>query len=332
MQNLKNYHTFGIDAQAKNIIALHSLNTLLEELPKTEKPFLCLGQGSNVLFCKDFLGTVFVNQIKGISIVEETQDTVWVKAQSGEIWHDFVMHCVEKGWAGLENLALIPGTVGAAPMQNIGAYGVELKDSLAQVEALNLDTLEIELFDNRLCAFAYRDSFFKQNSGKYFIVSVTFTLQKTQKAQHYYYRALQSYLHEQNITNPSIQEVANAVIAIRQSKLPDPKKIGNAGSFFKNPIVSKSHYKQLQKTYPNMPCFEVEQLERIKVPAAFLIETLGYKGKTIDGRYGVHAQQALVLVNYKNATGAEIYALSQEIIQAVKKAFQIDLEREINVL
>ena len=332
MQNLKDYHTFGIDAQAKNIIALHSLNTLLEELPKTEKPFLCLGQGSNVLFCKDFLGTVFVNQIKGISIVEETQDTVWVKAQSGEIWHDFVMHCVEKGWAGLENLALIPGTVGAAPVQNIGAYGVELKDSLAQVEAINLDTLQIELFDNSLCAFAYRDSFFKQNSGKYFIVSVTFTLQKTQKAQHYYYRALQSYLHEQNIINPSIQEVANAVIAIRQSKLPDPKKIGNAGSFFKNPIVSKMHYKQLQKTYPNMPCFEVEQAEYIKVPAAFLIETLGYKGKTIDGRYGVHAQQALVLVNYKNATGAEIYALSQEIIQAVKKAFQIDLEREINVL
>jgi len=293
--------------------------------------FLFLGGGSNMLFTKDYEGLVLKNNIKGIQIVEETDEHVFLKAYSGENWHELVLYCVERNWGGIENLSLIPGTVGAAPMQNIGAYGVELEKVFVSLEALNLETLELEIFDEVQCEFGYRESVFKRKlKGQYFIYSVTFRLDK-QPEIHAEYGDIKTILAEEGIewTKAGIKDISQAVIQIRQSKLPDPKQIGNSGSFFKNPVIEQSHFIGLKTQYPEIKGFE--QYNGIKVPAAWLIEQCGWKGKKV-GHTGSHATQALVLVNYGGATGNEVWQLAQDIIQSVSDKFGIKLEPEVNII
>jgi UDP-N-acetylmuramate dehydrogenase len=290
-----------------------------------------LGGGSNVLFTQDYEGLVIRNDIKGKEIISETDEHVFLKSYSGENWHELVMYCVQRNWGGIENLSLIPGTVGAAPMQNIGAYGVELEKVFVELEAFNLETFEIEVFDKNACAFAYRESVFKRNlKGLYFIYSVTLRLDK-QPVIHAEYGDIKTVLTEKGIdwANASIKDISDAVIQIRQSKLPDPKEIGNSGSFFKNPVIESSHFGQLRSQYPDIKGFE--QYNGIKVPAAWLIEQCGWKGKKV-GHTGSHARQALVLVNYGGATGREVWQLAQDIIQSVDAKFGIRLEPEVNII
>ena len=290
-----------------------------------------LGGGSNVLFCKDYEGLVIKNSIKGIHVVSEDEQHVLLKVYSGEGWHDLVMHCVANNWGGIENLSLIPGTVGAAPMQNIGAYGVELEKVFVELEALNLHTLELHTFNKPACAFGYRESVFKrQLKGLYFIYSVTIRLDKQPKVSVDYGDILQV-LADKGLdqSTASIKDVSDAVIQIRSSKLPDPKVLGNSGSFFKNPVISKELFEQLQQQYPNIKGFPNDL--GVKVPAAWLIEQCGWKGKRV-GETGAHAKQALVLVNYGNATGNEVYQMALTIIQSVKDTFGVQLEPEVNII
>jgi UDP-N-acetylmuramate dehydrogenase len=330
--SLKPYNTFGLDVQAHDFTEIRSLKDLKDALalcPKEE--FMFLGGGSNVLFAKDYEGLVLKNNIRGIEVVEETDAHVLLKAYSGENWHELVMYCVERNWGGVENLSLIPGTVGAAPMQNIGAYGVELEKVFVSLEAFNLETFEIEVFDREACAFAYRESVFKRKlKGQYFIYSVTMKLDK-QPVIHAEYGDIKTVLADQQINwaDASIRNISDAVIRIRQSKLPDPKKIGNSGSFFKNPVIKPEHFERLKAEFPDIKGFE--QYEGIKVPAAWLIEQCGWKGKRV-GHTGSHAQQALVLVNYGEASGDEIWQLAQDIIRSVDDKFGIKLEPEVNVI
>jgi UDP-N-acetylmuramate dehydrogenase len=269
--------------------------------------------------------------IPGISVVKEDADFVWLKGGAGVVWDEFVQYAVNHGWSGLENLSLIPGTVGAAPMQNIGAYGAEIKDTFDSLEALNLQTLAIEVFDAKACAFGYRESFFKRaGKGLYLIGSVTFKLSKKPSVKTSY-GAIQEVLATKGITQPSIRDVADAVIEIRKSKLPDPKEIGNSGSFFKNPTVSASEASRLMAEFPGIPNYPVEGSTEVKFPAGWFIEKAGWKGFR-RGDAGVHAKQALVLVNYGEATGAEILALSEEIKQSIKDTFGVSLETEVNIL
>jgi UDP-N-acetylmuramate dehydrogenase len=290
-----------------------------------------LGGGSNVLFCKDYEGLVIKNSIKGIHVVSEDEQHVLLKVYSGEGWHDLVMHCVANNWGGIENLSLIPGTVGAAPMQNIGAYGVELEKVFVELEALNLHTLELHTFNKQACAFGYRESVFKrQLKGLYFIYSVTIRLDKQPKVSVDYGDILQV-LTDKGLdqSTASIKDVSDAVIQIRSSKLPDPKVLGNSGSFFKNPVISQDLFNQLQQQYPDIKGFPNEH--GVKVPAAWLIEQCGWKGKRV-GETGAHAKQALVLVNYGNATGNEVYQMALTIIQSVKDTFGVQLEPEVNII
>jgi UDP-N-acetylmuramate dehydrogenase len=269
--------------------------------------------------------------IPGISVVKEDADFVWLKGGAGVVWDEFVQYAVNHGWSGLENLSLIPGTVGAAPMQNIGAYGAEIKDTFESLEALNLQTLALEVFDAKACAFGYRESFFKRaGKGQYLISSVTFKLSKKPSVKTSY-GAIQDVLAAKGITQPSIREVADAVIEIRKSKLPNPKEIGNSGSFFKNPTVSASEASRLLVEFPGIPHYPVEGSTDVKFPAGWFIEKAGWKGFR-RGDAGVHAKQALVLVNYGEATGAEILALSEEIKQSIKDTFGVALETEVNIL
>ena len=269
--------------------------------------------------------------IPGISVVKEDADFVWLKGGAGVVWDEFVQYAVNHGWSGLENLSLIPGTVGAAPMQNIGAYGAEIKDTFDSLEALNLQTLAIEVFDAKACAFGYRESFFKRaGKGLYLIGSVTFKLSKKPSVKTSY-GAIQEVLATKGITQPSIRDVADAVIEIRKSKLPDPKEIGNSGSFFKTPTVSASEASRLMAEFPGIPNYPVEGSTEVKFPAGWFIEKAGWKGFR-RGDAGVHAKQALVLVNYGEATGAEILALSEEIKQSIKDTFGVSLETEVNIL
>ena len=255
-----------------------------------------------------------------------------IEAGAGMNWHSFVLSCIEKNFGGLENLSLIPGNVGASPMQNIGAYGVEIKDVFEYLDAVNIATGKVERFYKADCAFGYRESIFKRSlKDKYIICHVAFRLSKTKHDLNTSYGAIESELEKMKITNPTIRDVSNAVIAIRQSKLPDPNEIGNAGSFFKNPVVPKNNLTKLLKKYPNIPYYPAPN-DKVKLAAGWLIEQAGWKGKTYDGRYGVHAKQALVLVNYKNTTGQEILDLSNEIISDVKFKFDVTLEREVNIL
>jgi UDP-N-acetylmuramate dehydrogenase len=334
MFSLREYNTFGIEAEARQFVEISSIDEYISLRKSGEYahlPHLFLGGGSNVLLTKAQEALVVKISIPGISVVKEDADFVWLKGGAGVVWDEFVQFAVNHGWSGLENLSLIPGTVGAAPMQNIGAYGAEIKDTFESLEALNLQTLALEVFDAKACAFGYRESFFKRaGKGQYLISSVTFKLSKKPSVKTSY-GAIQEVLAAKGITQPSIREVADAVIEIRQSKLPDPKEIGNSGSFFKNPTVSSSEASRLLVEFPGIPHYPVEGSTDVKFPAGWFIEKAGWKGFR-RGDAGVHAKQALVLVNYGAATGAEILALSEEIKQSIKDTFGVALETEVNIL
>jgi len=331
--SLKKYNTFGLNVSAKYLIEVTSLVELIEvlksNLAKEQKVYF-LGGGSNILLCNNIDGLVIVNKIEGIQIEDETDKDVTIKAYSGTSWHQLVLYAVAQQWYGIENMSLIPGSVGAAPMQNIGAYGVELKDSFVCLEALNLANLKLETFKHDECAFGYRESVFKRHlKNQYFIYSVTLRLSKNHKINTSY-GDIESTLIQQQIDpkNATIKQVSDAVIAIRQSKLPDPNKLGNSGSFFKNPVIKTGHFTQLKEKYPDIKGYEVQ--DGIKVPAGWLIESLGWKGKRI-GNTGSHAKQALVLVNYGNAKGEEVKKLAFDIIKSVENTYQINLEPEVNI-
>jgi UDP-N-acetylmuramate dehydrogenase len=330
---LKKYNTFGIGVLAKHFAAFSSvgeLRELLDQVPVDETTTLILGGGSNILFTKNIDGLVLKNELKGIELIKEDAHHFYVKAAAGENWHSFVMHCIKHNYAGIENLSLIPGNVGASPMQNIGAYGVELKDVFESLEAMNREDKTIHTFTNNDCSFGYRDSIFKRKyKDQFVILSVTFRLNK-EAFFNTSYGAIEQELDKMNIKELSIQAISQAVINIRSSKLPDPAKIGNAGSFFKNPTITSQQFQQLQHVYIKMPHYKVDELH-VKIPAAWLIEQCGWKGYRI-GDAGVHIYQPLVLVNYGNATGEDIYKLSQKIQQSVKETFNIELEREVNVV
>ena len=328
--SLKAFNTFGIDVKAKAFVKVNGIDELRSVLKENNKPLLILGGGSNVLFTKDFDGLVVNNQIKGIEVLHDTANDVLIKVGAGEIWHEFVMYCIENGYAGVENLSLIPGSVGAAPMQNIGAYGVEVKDLITEVETIDINDLSLKTFSNEECKFDYRSSIFKTSvKGKYFITAVTFRLIKEAEINTSY-GAIESELAIMGVEQPTIKAVSDAVIRIRRSKLPDPQKIGNSGSFFKNPVVSEEIKESVLQQYPSAPVYPQPSGE-FKLAAGWLIEQCGWKGKQIEN-YGVHKKQALVLVNYGNAKGEDIYKLSEDIIQSVNQKFGITLEREVNII
>lgn len=330
--SIQNHNTFGINVTAKHFVSVTSLKELKQALQLQEYPnkFLLSG-GSNILLTKDIDALVIQLNLKGISIVSEDENQVLVKAAAGEIWHEFVLWCIDNNFGGLENMSLIPGKVGTAPIQNIGAYGVELKDTFMACEALDRATLKTRVFSNKECHFDYRNSVFKQElKGKYVITNVTFKLTKNKHVLQTNYGAIQKELEKNNITNPNIKDISNAVIAIRQSKLPNPKEIGNAGSFFKNPIISTTAFKAIQENFPEIPSYPVSK-NTVKVPAGWLIEKAGFKGKRF-GNYGVHTKQALVLVNYSDAKGTDILKLSKIIQNTIKRIFNISIEAEVNIL
>ncbi len=328
--SLKAYNTFGIDVRAKEFISVNTRNELKEIVSKSEDFFILSG-GSNLLLTRDIDKLVIHLNLKGKEVLKENERSVYVKVQAGENWHEFVVWCLEHDFGGVENLSLIPGNVGTAPMQNIGAYGVELKDFMHELEALEIQSGKIVTFKNKDCQFGYRDSIFKNHAkGKYIITSVTYKLTKHNHKLNTSYGAIQSELEKNGVKNPTIKDISKAVIAIRQSKLPDPREIGNSGSFFKNPVISKHQFRQLQHKHPKVPYYIVSETE-VKVPAGWLVEQCGFKGRRW-GDAGVHKKQALVLVNYGNATGLQIFELSQKIQKEVKERFQIDLEAEVNII
>ncbi|WP_026977567.1 UDP-N-acetylmuramate dehydrogenase [Flavobacterium tegetincola] len=330
--SLKNHNTFGIEAKAKEFVAVHSVDQLRSVLQenKTKKKFI-LGGGSNMLLTKDIDALVIHVDLKGKKVIKETEDHVWVESQAGENWHEFVLFTLNLDFGGLENMSLIPGNVGTTPVQNIGAYGTEIKDTFASCEAMNMDTQEMKTFTLSECNFGYRESIFKQElKDQYIITSVVFKLTKRNHAIKTSYGDIIAELANQNVTEPTLKDVSNAVIAIRKSKLPDPKELGNSGSFFKNPIVLKTEFEPIHAKFPEMKFYEVSETE-VKVPAGWLIEQSGFKGKRF-GDAGIHKNQALVLVNYGNATGQEILAVSRDIQQTVFKKFGIRIEAEVNVI
>jgi len=329
--DLKPFNTFGISVKADRFAAFSSIAQLQECLvSRGQDPLLILGGGSNLLLTKDFHGFVLKNEIKGFHVVSENDEEAIVEAGAGEVWHEFVMKCIDLNLSGLENLSLIPGSVGASPMQNIGAYGVEIKDCFESLSAFHIESGELHTFDREACAFGYRESVFKRElKGQYIICTVAFRLKKNATVNTSY-GAIASELEKQGIVQPTIKDVSNAVIAIRQSKLPDPKLIGNAGSFFKNPIVDNAVYEAIQKEYPEAPKYPINE-HQCKLAAGWLIEQAGWKGKTIE-TYGVHKLQALVLVNYGGSTGNQIYDLSSQIISDIQTKFGVTLEREVNIL
>lgn len=332
--SLRHLNTFGIDVKAKHYVEIHDAEDLFElintEIYQQSKQ-LILGGGSNILLTDNFDGLVIKNSIVGISLVKDNDDHVWIKAGSGVVWHDLVMSCIDNDRGGIENLSLIPGTVGAAPMQNIGAYGVEVKDVFDSLEAFHKETGELHTFDNASCEFGYRESIFKHKvKSQYIIISVTFKLTKHKHHLNLSYGAIKETLQNKKIATPTIKDLSTAVIKIRQSKLPDPAKIGNAGSFFKNPSIDKIDYETLQNEFPDMPGYQLTN-DQFKIPAGWLIEQCGWKGKT-RGDIGVHKYQALVIVNYGNGKGQDIKKLALDIQQSVLDKFQIRLIPEVNFI
>ncbi len=330
--SLKPYNTFGIDAIATHF-AIVRTDDDFKELIKSEvfreNKMLILGGGSNLLFTTDFDGLVVKNEIKGIEVLEDEGDYVVVKSGAGEQWHTLVLYSLENGLNGIENLSLIPGTVGAAPIQNIGAYGVEIQNVFLELQGMDTVTGERRTYNKEDCQFGYRDSIFKKKlKGKIFIVSVTLRLSK-KSLLNTSYGAIKEILDSWEIATPTATDVSRAVISIRQSKLPDPAKIGNAGSFFKNPIITSEVFKTLKEKWTRLPGYT--DANQIKVPVAWLIENCGWKGKKI-GDIGVHEKQALVLVNYGNGDGKAIVNLAQEIRVSIKKTFDIDLIPEVNIV
>lgn len=335
--SLKPYNTFAIDVKASYLVEVNSEAELkdvlkLPNIKQHEKLFL--GGGSNILLTRDVKGVVIHLNLKGVEVIEETSEFVELAVAAGENWHQLVMYCVEQGWGGVENLAFIPGSVGATPVQNIGAYGVEVKQTITKVEALDANSLEAKTFTNAECHFGYRDSIFKREAkGKYIITRVYFRLQKAPHQLNTSYGAIEELLKQTGKAEAdwTIKDVCAAVIQIRKTKLPDPAVVGTAGSFFKNPIVVAEKLAELQKTYPNIPFYN-EAGGLIKIPAGWLIDTAGWKGWTDEtGRYGVHKDHALVLVNYQAGTGAEIWQLAQRIQADINTKFGIAIEPEVNV-
>ena len=334
--SLKNYNTFGIEAKAKQFVGVHSvadLKTVLIE-NKTKNKFV-LGGGSNMLLTQDIDALVIHIDLKGKKIVEENDDFVWVESQAGENWHEFVLWTINQNFGGLENMSLIPGNVGTTPVQNIGAYGTEIKDTFVSCSALKIDTLEMKNFSKAACHFGYRESVFKNEvKDQYIITSVVFKLTKRNHKINISYGDIAFELEKNNPEvsglQPTLIDVSNAVIAIRQSKLPDPKVLGNSGSFFKNPIVLKSDFEKIHQKFPEMKFYEISETE-VKVPAGWLIEQAGFKGKRY-GDAGIHKNQALVLVNYGSATGQEILNVSKEIQDTIFRTFGISIEAEVNII
>lgn len=328
--DLKDFTTFGVSANASHFATFSNEDEARKLTANNTQELLILGGGSNLLLTQDFNGLVLKNEIKGITCIEKNDTNVVLKVGAGEVWHNFVLFTIEQGYHGIENMSLIPGSVGASPMQNIGAYGVEIKDVFEKLDALEIESGEIHQFTKEECAFGYRESVFKRAlKGKYIITHVYFrlSLHETVSTQ---YGAIESELAKQGISSPTSKDVSNAVIAIRSSKLPNPKELGNAGSFFKNPVVNLDIYNKIKANYPDAPSYPVSETS-VKVPAGWLIETAGWKGKQV-GACGVHKNQALVLVNYGGATGNEIFALSTAIIDDIHAKFGIILEREVNIL
>jgi UDP-N-acetylmuramate dehydrogenase len=330
--SLKPFNTFGIEARARffaEALTDENIIDLAGNLQDIYLPLLVLGGGSNILFTKDFPGTVLKISTKGIHVIKEDEKTVWVKASAGENWDNLVSFCVDNGWGGIENLSAIPGNTGTSPVQNIGAYGVEMKDTFVELEALDLESKGIKILSKEDCRFGYRESIFKlQNKNRYIILNVTFRLTK-KPVLCLDYGNIRKELAIMKVENPGIIDVREAVCRIRSDKLPDPKVTGNAGSFFKNPVVPLQQYESLKRSFPGIISFS--QNGKIKLAAAWLIEQCGWKGKH-KGNAGVHSTQPLVLINLGNATGLEIIELSEAIRQSVYQKFGIMLETEVNII
>ncbi len=328
--SLKEYNTFGVECYAKRFVSIESFYQL-QQLLKNEHDVFLISGGSNMLLTKNIDKLVVLINIKGISIDQENENAVHLTVNAGENWHEFVLWCISQDFGGLENLSLIPGNVGTCPIQNIGAYGVEVKDTITKVEALEIETGKLITFSNADCNFGYRNSIFKNEAkGTYVLTAVSFRLTKNTHQLNTSYGAIETALEEQNISNPTIKNISDAVIAIRKSKLPDPKEIGNSGSFFKNPVISTKQFLELQKEFPTIPSYKITKTET-KVPAGWLVEQSDFKGKRF-GDAGVHKKQALVLVNYGDASGKEILELAEKIQETVFKNFQISLEIEVNII
>ncbi|HET8753026.1 MAG TPA: UDP-N-acetylmuramate dehydrogenase [Salinimicrobium sp.] len=330
-KSLKPYNSFGIDVTAREFISVDTkeeLEAVLRKTPKEE--IFVLGGGSNMLLTNDLKKTVLHINLKGKEILWENDDEVIIQAKAGENWHEFVLYCIEKGFGGIENLSLIPGNVGTVPIQNIGAYGVEIKDTFESCKAIEIETLQEKEFSRADCNFGYRDSVFKNSlKDKYIITSVSFRLTKSNHELNTSYGSIDKFLEEEGVTNPGIKDISEAVIKIRQSKLPDPKVLGNSGSFFKNPIITEEEFKILQKNYPEIPHFSIGT-DQIKIPAGWLIDKAGLKGFRM-GDAGVHKNQALVLVNYGNASGMEILELAEKLQDDIFRLFGINLQPEVNI-
>ena len=330
--SLKKYNTFGIEAKAKQFVAVHSVEDLKTVLVENQsQPKFILGGGSNMLLTQDIQALVIHIDLKGIKVLKEDDNFVWVESQAGENWHEFVLWTIDQNFGGLENMSLIPGNVGTTPVQNIGAYGTEIKDTFVSCDAMNIATQEMKTFTKDDCHFGYRESIFKHEAKDQFIItSVVFKLTKHIHKINISYGDITKELEKQNVITPTLKDVSNAVIAIRQSKLPDPKELGNSGSFFKNPIIPKEQYEKAHALHPEMPHYVISET-KVKVPAGWLIEKAGFKGKRF-GDAGIHKNQALVLVNYGNATGQEILNVSRDIQATILKEFGIAIEAEVNVI
>jgi UDP-N-acetylmuramate dehydrogenase len=334
--SLKNYNTFGIEAKAEQFVAVHTvpeLKSILEH-NKSNKKFI-LGGGSNMLLTKDIEALVIHIDLKGKKILKEDDDFVWIEGQAGENWHEFVLWNIDQNFGGLENMSLIPGNVGTTPVQNIGAYGTEMKDTFVSCEAINIENQEVKTFTKEECRFGYRESIFKNEvKDQYIIVSVIFKLTKRNHKINTSYGDIAAELVKNNPETsgqaPTLKDVSNAVIAIRKSKLPDPAELGNSGSFFKNPILLKTDFEPIHQKFPEMRFFDISETE-VKVPAGWLIEQAGLKGKRF-GDAGIHKNQALVLVNYGNATGQEILDVSKTVQDTVFNTFGIHIEAEVNII
>ena len=330
--SLKNLNTFGIEATAKLLATIHSegeLSGLIREKKLAGEPKLILGGGSNILLKGDYNGLVILNRLDGIGKAGENEQDIFIKASAGVVWHDLVLYAIENNLGGIENLSLIPGCVGASPIQNIGAYGVELKDVFHELEAMDLQSGEKRTFSLSECEFGYRLSVFKNKfKNRYVITSVTLRLSRTHKLNTTY-GAIEQELQRMGITTPDIRTVSQAVISIRSSKLPDPAKIGNAGSFFKNPEVQFDVYQKLKENFPDLVAYPAK--DKMKLAAGWLIEQCGWKGK-VSGHVGMHQSQALVLVNYGGATGAELHGHALRVQQSVREKFGVELEMEVNIV
>jgi UDP-N-acetylmuramate dehydrogenase len=330
--SLKNHNTFGIEAKAKQFVAVHSVDELkaVLESHKSDKKFI-LGGGSNMLLTKDIDALVIHVDLKGKKIIKEDENFVWVESMAGENWHEFVLWTISQDFGGLENMSLIPGNVGTTPVQNIGAYGTEIKDTFVSCQAIQIDNQQLKTFTKDECNFGYRESIFKQDAkDKFIITSVVYKLTKRNHKINTSYGDITKELQNKNIETPTLIDVSNAVIAIRRSKLPDPKELGNSGSFFKNPVISKEEFLKVQAKFPEIKFYEVSPTE-VKVPAGWLIENAGLKGYRKDDA-GVHKNQALVIVNYGNATGKELVDLSKFVQKTVFDKYGIAIEAEVNVI